>query len=62
MSAPGIRTGEPRAAESGRVHLITAPQGRPPEIFKEEIWELNLGHVGLEMRIRHTSGESAEGV
>ena len=29
MSAPGIRTGEPRAAEAERVNLIAAPPGRP---------------------------------
>ena len=29
MSAPGIQTGEPQAAEGERAHLTTAPPGQP---------------------------------
>ena len=29
MSTPGIRTGEPRAAEAEHVHLTVAPPGWP---------------------------------
>ena len=29
MTAPGIRTGEPQAAEAERVHLTAAPPGQP---------------------------------
>ena len=29
MSAPGIRTGEPRASEVERVHLTAVPLGQP---------------------------------
>ena len=32
-SAPGIRTGEPRAAEAERAHLTAAPPGQPRPIF-----------------------------
>ena len=31
MSAPGIQTGEPQAAEAERAHLTAAPPGRPQE-------------------------------
>ena len=31
MSAPGIQTSEPQAAEAERAHLTAAPPGRPPE-------------------------------
>ena len=33
MSAPGIRTGEPQAAEAERAHLTTAPPGWPQDSF-----------------------------
>ena len=36
MSAPGIRTGEPGAAEVERVNLTTVPLGRPR---KESQWK-----------------------
>ena len=32
MSAPGIQTSEPRAAEAERAHLTTAPLGHPSQI------------------------------
>ena len=34
MSAPGIRTGEPWAAEAERAHLTVAPPGRPLNFLK----------------------------
>ena len=33
MSAPGIQTGEPWAAEAERAHLTTAPLGGPYVLF-----------------------------
>ena len=32
MSAPGIQTSEPWAAEAERVHLTSAPLGRPHDL------------------------------
>ena len=33
MSAPGIRTGKPQAAEVEHAHLTAAPLGRPQNFF-----------------------------
>ena len=41
MSAPGIRTGEPRAAEAERAHLTAVPLSWPlPERFWESILKI----------------------
>ena len=37
MSAPGIRTGEPRAAEAGCLHLTTVPPGQPHSLILNTI-------------------------
>ena len=39
MSAPGIQTGEPRAAEAERAHLTAVPLGHSP--FKHFLSEKN---------------------
>ena len=52
MSAPGIRTGEPQAAEAECVHLTAAPLGRPQKYLLKIIPANKLNEV-IELKYQY---------
>ena len=52
MSAPGVQTGEPQAAEAERSYLTAVPPGQPPVLifFSEYV----LGHLSDPQNINST--------
>ena len=60
MSAPGIRTGQPRAAEAEHVHLTAAPPGQPRSDILQRVLPFGFSLVRLKLWIggeEHHTGE-----